>query len=346
MGGWSERWVSWGMPRAMRGVTCIAAGAAACTGFLGLTSKGASEAERGALAGWVVDRDGDALAGLDGDRLLVRRVHVPAPVELALASEGDLWVVSAGPTGPVGPTRLLLVDGETGDIAREWALSSVLDFETVHGFGSTQAGGDAALVVELDRGGERHVVRVAKSGACATVERSSDAFCAAAAWGCTLVGSERGELRLSGPDGQRLVRRDFGGVISDVAPGPESGTWWVLDVAGGVGGTRLALLGRDLTSRWEVFAGVAALSLAPVAAAERVWLCDGEGALARRFGPGGTLELAHVGLAHSGGSRASAGDDGSLWIAAPGALLCIDETGARAPGQGGFEFLVDVERVR
>ncbi|MBM3988439.1 MAG: hypothetical protein FJ294_10855 [Planctomycetes bacterium] len=322
------------------------AGAAACLGFLGLTSKGSSAAERGAIAGWVLDRDGNALAGLDADRLLVRRFVVPSPVELAAASDGDLWVVSANPAGPLGPARLLLVDDESGGVAREWALSSVLDLETVHGVHLSQAGGAEALVVELGSGGERHVARLAKSGACVTVERSSDAFCAAAAWGCTLVGSERGELRLFGPDGQRLVRRAFGGVIGDVAPGPEPGLWWVLDVAAGAGGAQLALLGRDLASHWQVSAGLAALTLAPVEGAERVWLCDEAGAFARRFGPGGVLELAHVDLAHGGASRASAGDDGSLWIAAPGALLCLDGTGATIPGQGGWEFLVDVERVR
>ncbi|MBM3989709.1 MAG: hypothetical protein FJ298_01745 [Planctomycetes bacterium] len=346
MGGWSERWNWWGISTAMRGAACMVAGAAACLGFLGLTSKGSSAAERGAIAGWVLDRDGNALAGLDADRLLVRRFVVPAPVELAAASDGDLWVVSANPASPLGPTRLLLVDDESGGVTREWALSTVLDLETVHGVELSGPVGDEALVVELDSGGERRVSRVARSGGCVTVERSSDAFCAAAAWGCTLVGSERGELRLFGPDGQRLARRAFGGVISDVAPGPQQGQWWVLDVASGAGGARLALLGRDLASRWQVPAGVAALTLAPVEGAERVWLCDEAGAFARRFGPGGVLELAHVDLAHGGASRASAGDDGSLWLAAPGALLCLDGSGAAIPGQGGWEFLVDVERAR
>ncbi|MFM7298918.1 MAG: hypothetical protein ACKO4Q_17065, partial [Planctomycetota bacterium] len=219
-------------------------------------------------------------------------------------------------------------------------LGPVLDLEAVEG------GQGSVLAVELASGGERAVVRIGADGALATLERSVDAFCAAGAWGCTLVGSERGELRLFGPDGQRLLRRSLGGVISDVAPGPEPGCWWVLDAAGGAGGTRLALLGRDLSSRWEAAAGVAALTLAPQRGAERVWLCDGEGALARRFGPGGAVELAHIGLAHSGASRASCGSDGVAWIAAPGALLCLDGSGARWPGQGGYGFLVDVERVR
>ena len=333
-------WASAALARAGRGAVWIVAGASACVGFLALTSSGASAGRHGPVAGWLADRDGGALVGLDSDRLEVRRIGLEWPVELEVGTDGDLWVACAGPGGPVGPHRLLLVEDESGRIEREFLLGPVLDLESVGGLGGE------VLAVALGSGGAREVVRFARAGAVTTVERGDDAFCVAGAWGCTLVGSERGELRLWGPDGQRLARRDFGGVISDVAPGPEPGCWWVLDAAGGAGGQRLALVGRDLSSRWEVPAGVAALSLAPERGLERVWLCDGEGALAQRFGPGGTLELAQAGLAHSGATRASWGQDGLLWIAAPGALLCLDGSGARAPGQGGFEFLVDVERVR
>lgn len=334
---------AWGRAAASRvgrSALWIAIGAGACVGFLALTSSGASAERHAPVAGWLADRDGGALVGLDSDRLEVRRVALESPVELELGSDGDLWVACAGAGGPVGPHRLLLVEDESGRIEREFQLGPILDLESVDGPGG------AVLAVAFGSGGAREVVRCAGEGAPATIERGDDAFCAAGAWGCTLVGSERGELRLWGPDGQRLARRVFGGVISDVAPGPEPGCWWVLDAAGGAAGQRLALVGRDLSSRWEVPAGVVALSLAPERGVERVWLCDGEGALVRRLGPGGTLELAQVGLAHSGATRASWGHDGLLWIAAPGALLCLDGSGARVPGQGGFQFLVDVERVR
>lgn len=329
---------------AVRGVgrsgVWVAAGALAGGVVLGLTSGASRSPERGPVAGWLADRDGGAVVGLDRERLEVRRIALDTPVELALGPAGDLWVACAGAAGPVGPHRLLLVEDESGRIERELALGPVLDLEAVEG------GSGDVLAVELGSTGPRQVVRVSPTGAVTLVERSEDAFCAAAAFGCTLVGSERGELRLFGPDGQRLARRDFGGVLSDLAPGPEPGTWWALDAAGGAGGTRLALLGRDLAPRWVVPAGLAALTLAPVRGAERVWLCDGEGALVRRFGPGGSLELAHIGLAHVGASRASVGNDSSVWIAAPGALLCLDGAGASVPGQGGFGYLVDVECVR
>lgn len=340
MGSVGRESVAAGLRRMGRSGMWVAAGAVAGIGVLGLTSKASLALDHGPVAGWLVDRDGGAVVGLDRERLEVRRIPLEAPVELALGSHGDLWVVCAGVAGPVGPHRLLLVEDESGRIARELALGPVLDLEAVEG------GSGEVLAVELSASGRRQVVRVAPTGAVTIVEQSEDAFCAAAAFGCTLVGSERGELRLFGPDGQRLVRRDFGGVLSDLAPGPEAGTWWALDAAGGAGGTRLALLGRDLASRWELPAGVAAITLAPVRGAERVWLSDAEGALVRRFGPGGALELAHVGLAHVGASRASVGSNGGLWIAAPGALLCLDGAGGSVPGQGGFGFLVDVECVR
>ncbi len=316
-------------------------GAVGCLGVGALARPGAESGQESEVAGWVIDRDGGALVALDAERLKLARHPLESPVELALDAEERLWVACAGPEGPVGPHRVVRIDGVSGAVEREWTCGPVLDLEAGEG---AERGRGEAWMVALAGSAEREVSRVPAVGPLAVVERSVDAFCVAGQRGAVLVGSERGELRLYGPQGQRLAVRNFGGLISDLAPGPQEGTWWVLDAQGSAQAHRVALLERDLRSRWERSAGIAAIYLAPVPHVERVWLSDANGSHARRFGFGGALELAHVALPHAGAARASAAPDGSLWLAAPGALLCLDGAGGVTPGQGGFDFLVDVVR--
>lgn len=286
---------------------------------------------------WVADRDAGVLVGYDRDLLEVLRIAQDQPVELAVRSDRGLWVVSAGVGGATGPhvLRRLAADGKLGC---EVALEAVLDLETLEG-------GDA-LVVELRPGGVRRVLRVAEDGGLTTVETSLDAFCVAGRRGQVLVGGDSGELRLHGPAPTDLRQRSFGGLIGDLAPGPEDGSWWLLDCQGGPNAHRVALLERELASRWQVSAGVNALHLAEVPGSEQIWLCDASGAFARRFGPGGVRELPYVPLPLVGADRGAARSDGSVLFTAPGALVHLDAKGAPAPGQGGLGFAVDLEFVR
>ncbi|MCY3000394.1 MAG: hypothetical protein NTV21_01095 [Planctomycetota bacterium] len=286
---------------------------------------------------WVADRDAGVLVGYDRDLLEVLRIAQDHPVELAVRVDRGLWVVNAGEGGSTGPHVLRRLDAD-GKLGCEVALEAVLDLETLEG--------RDALVVELRPGGARRVLRVADDGAIATVETSLDAFCVAGRRGQVLVGGQSGELRLHGPGPTDLRERSFGGLIGDLAAGPEDGSWWVLDCQGGPNAHRLALLGRDLASRWQVSAGIAALHLAEVPGAEQVWLCDASGSFARRFGPGGVRELSYVPLPLVGADRGAARADGSVLFAAPGALVHLDAKGAPVPGQGGLEFAVDLEFVR
>jgi hypothetical protein len=309
---------------------------------VGALARSGAELDRSSdVAGWAIDRDGGALVAFDAERLKLARYPLPSPVELALDVEERLWVACAGPEGPLGLHRLMRIDGATGSVLRELGTGPLLDLEAGE---SAERGRGEAWWVALAGSAEREVSRLSAAGSVALVERSADAFCVAGQRGAVLVGSETGELRLYGPQGQRLAARPFGGVISDLAPGPEEGTWWVLDAHGSATAHRVALIERDLRSRWERSAGVSAIYLAPVPRTERVWLSDATGAHARRFGPAGSLDLAHVALPHSGATRASASFDGSLWLAAPGALVCVDGAGVVSPGQGGFDFVVDVVR--
>ena len=136
------------------------------------------------------------------------------------------------------------------------------------------------------------------------------------------------------------------------ADAPVADGWWCLDVTQG---GRLVRLGPDLSERWSVAVAIQPLHLVPVPGEERVWLASATQPHARRYGPGGQLELDLEDLPLSGldrglawgvrpaspgrrGPRAS----GGVLLVAPGALLHLDAAGQLAPGQGGFDYLVDV----
>jgi hypothetical protein len=130
------------------------------------------------------------------------------------------------------------------------------------------------------------------------------------------------------------------GAVLDLARGPEPGSAFAL--AGG--GSELVRLGPDLGLRWQVALPVSARHLAAVAGVERVWIVDTSAARVLRYGPGGALELDRAGLPLAGLDRALPWIDGGVLLPAPGAILHLDARGHLAPGQGGFNFLVDLAR--
>lgn len=307
----------------------------------------------GAAALWVADRDGDAVVALDGDGLEVRREPLRSPVALAPGGGGALWVASARDGWALGEHRLLHLAPGGGRTVAAAGLGPVLDLEPLPDGG--------ALLVELVDGGANRVIAGGGSGAgphgvpagtgagvtgprvlatldgagCAAARPVDDGGQVAIE---VLVGDWAGGLTLL-RDGVVVDRRILGGELGDLAPGP-GGTWFALDVAG----RRLVLLDANLAVLWSVDHGLAATGLAVVPGAERVWLVDGTEPLARRYGPGGALEL-ETGLLASDLGAAAGGPAGDLWAAAPGAVLHLDAAGASLPGQGGFAYLTDLARV-
>lgn len=284
---------------------------------------------------YVADRDRRELVALDDDLLVVRRLALPLPIELAARGDRGLWVACADGGSPLGSHALRRLAPD-GTVEQVFAIGALIDLDVVE---------DDALLVDLV-GGLRRVARIGASGALTVLSQSTDLNCAAGQSREVLIGSDSGGLELrDAASGTLLAARAFGGVIADVAPGPRAGTWWVLDAHGGPSVRRVALLDASLSTLWERAAGVAALHLVPVPRSERVWLADASGTSARRFGPGGNIELASVVLPVSGADRGVARSDGSVVFAAPGALVALHPDGSPASGQGGFDFLVDVERV-
>jgi hypothetical protein len=282
---------------------------------------------------WVADRDADAVIGLDAELFVSRRFELESPVELAVRSDRSVWALSARDGHPLGAHDLVLhsADGRREAVA---TFGPVFDLDLL---------GDDALVVEHS-GEHGRVVRVGAARPATNLLELPTATCAAGAGERLLVGTTDGEVWLV--DATTLpvtvvAKRAVGGPLGDVAVGPTPGSWWTLGL-GGAG--RLCLLDPDLTPRWMVAPGVHALHLAPVRGAERVWLADTTEPFARRFGAHGAIELDVADLPLAGLDRAVALADGGLLLAAPGAVLRLDADGAVAPGQGGFDFLVDIDR--
>jgi hypothetical protein len=281
---------------------------------------------------WVADRDADAVIGLDDALIEAKRFEIESPVEVERRSDGSLWVVSARDAHPLGPHDLVLYDGD-GRRTAAAVFGPVFDLARI---------GDDALVVEL-AGQNGRVVRVDSAGSERVVLELATARCAAGFGSLVAVGTDDGAVWLVDTAATPTVirRQKLGGPIGDLAPGPTPGTWWALDI-GGV--ARLSLLEPNLAPRWTVAIGLHALHLAPAAGLERVWIADTTEPVARRYGIAGVLELDVHDLPLGGLDRVAALDDGGVLLAAPGAVLHLDTAGHLQPGQGGFDFLVDVTR--
>lgn len=309
-------------------------------GAMGLSWDALSKAgpgSAGPLEWWAADRDAGQLLALDRNLQVLRRHPLEAPLELAARSDRRVWVVCAGAAGTLAPQTLrCLRHDATVDL--QLSVPPLLDLDVLDGLD--------ALVIELS-GAQRRAARIDLQGSNTTLQIAPDLFCVTGRDGEVLVGTDTGRLELFGVGASApTATRAFGGVIADLAPGPRARTWWVLDAHGGPNSHRVALLDETLGSVWERPAGLTALHLAPVPHAERVWIADPNSNLARRFGPGGNLEIGAATLSMSGADRGVARPDGSVIFATPGALSVLSADGLPLPGQGGFHFLVDVEAAR
>lgn len=276
----------------------------------------------GAGGAWLADRGADELVALDRELCVRARVGTASP-RLVLADSGGLWVAGADSRAAPLPTRLLRLrpGGEpvgATDFSALLALCPLPD-------------GDALVLERVESLGAREtrLWRVAVDLGRTLLGEFPGASALAADAGRILVGCDDGELVCLAAQGGVLaiVEQAFG--VRALAPGPRAGEWWVLDAAGG-----LALFAGS-ERLWRVHTGLAATSLAAVPGMERVWLAAS--ADVRRYGPGGTLELARE-IAGGPWSAAAASADGAQLLGV-GALLELDRRGEVLRTQGGFDAL-------
>jgi hypothetical protein len=284
---------------------------------------------------FAADRDAGQVIALDVDLIEVRRFAAPYVIELETRSDGRLWAVSASALGPLGPHSLRKLDLH-GQIEFERPVGPLYDLACLDG--------DWALLVEQRPDGLREASATSGAGVVKSLAIGASLATVAGRAGGVLVGGHDGWLRSYRlwPMPGLAQERDFGGVIADVAPGPERGSFYVLDAAGSPSQRRLALVNAALATVWSRPLGCSALQLAVTSDSQRVWVADGGARFARRFGLGGALEIPYASLPVAGCDRGVAEAQGGALFAAPGALVRLAADGALLPGQGGFDFLVDV----
>lgn len=273
----------------------------------------------GPLALWAADRDAGRLYGLDADLILARTIRMAAPLALARSSDGRLFVLRE-------PGILDLLDS-CGLVLRELDVGACLDLE---------AHGDCALLVR-----QADALRIGPDLSRTLLVKSPGLRCIAGSLDSVLVGTEGGRVeRLALDGGAILGSTTLGGAIVDLAADEETGGVFALDGTG----NRLLCLAPDLGLRWQVALPIAARHLGAVPGEERVWLADTLTPRVLRYGPGGELELDRASLPLLGLERALPWKSGAVLLPAPGAILQLDARGHLAPGQGGFNYLVDLAR--
>ncbi len=276
-------------------------------------------ASPGPIVLWAADRDGGMVYGLDQDLILAARVPLEAPLELARARDGRLFVLrEAG---------VLDVLDRSGAVLRELDVGVCLDLDTHEN--------DVLLVQQAT------ALRIGPDLARTVLSTSPGLRCIAGSLDSVLIGTDDGRVERLALDGSGvLASASLGGVILDLAPAAEPGGAFALDGAG----QRLLCLAPDLSLRWQVSLPIAARHLGAVPGLERVWLADTSSPRVLRYGSGGVLELDRRTLPLSGLDRALPWRGGAVLLAAPGAILQLDPRGHLAPGQGGFNFLVALAR--
>ncbi len=300
--------------------------------LLALAGTSGAIAPPGEVAAWVADRDAGRVFGLDRDLLIARRIPVDWPLDVEPAPDGGLWVLRSA-AGTARSTHRLDRFGPAGGLITELWIERGLDLDVL-------AAGEQALVVEEREAAPTRVIRVREEGSLFPVFERDGIACVVGERSSAVIGTRDGHvLRVDVATQAVIAGASVGGEIVDLARGPEAGSLWALDAAGS---GRVLLLARDLPVRWIAALPRRAAHLAPEPGQERVWLAGVHEPCVVRLGPGGALELDRCGLPLPGLDRALAWPPGGALLATPGAVLRLDPSGTLLPGQGGFEFLVDV----
>ncbi len=283
---------------------------------------------------WTVDRDASRLYGLDRELLIGRAVPVDYPLEVEPVRDGGTWVLRSGDGTSGSSSRLDRLDPRG-------ILLTELYLENCRALGALER--LDALVLENVNGTVR-LSRVREEGSLFPLLSRPDLATVCGSTGSIVCGTELGALlRVDATSGAVLAEVQLGGRIGDVAPGPEPGSMWALDV---LGTGRVFLLDAALSVRWSKSVGFPCAHLGPVPGEEGVWVADVSSPRVRRFGPAGTVALDRQNLPAGNFDRTIAWRDGGALLLSPSAIVHVRRDGTLAPGQGGFAWLGDGARLR
>jgi len=292
------------------------------------------------VALWLADRGAHQVVGLDRDLLYCVVLPVRAPVALAPAPMGGVWVVSAvrswSGERQVEDFEWLRLDARARPIARG----------RLPGFRSLAAAEEGGVWALYREG--RELVQWDREGQPVTrlrVETGAPLRClvsTTSAWKLPPASSNAVLALREDSSVDLLVAKSWtvstclGSRVLDACAG-ETG-WWVLTEGG------LLALHEDLSVRAEFASPDKAAGLVAVWRGAGVWVLDESGTSVELVGGRrGWRERREWGLAGVAGGVELA--SGALLLTTPGALLVFDELGNPRAGQGGFDFLVDLIAV-
>jgi hypothetical protein len=287
----------------------------------------------GPVEAWVADRGSSRVLGLDEDWIPAQGCALPHPFLLAARPDGGAWVVGARDRARDAGQELFLV--ERGS-SRPRALARVAGAREL----VCARSGDAFLLEIPGGQSAARVRRFRDDGSTDTLLHGRPARTLAMREERLAVGCSDGWLLVLQVEPLPLLRRHlhFPAGVRDLEPA-RGGGWWVL--CDGVP-ARLVLLSAELREVWG--RSTTASSALVRGSGEGVWLLDvGEGML-RSFDRGGRLAIeAASPLLRAVEDAVVLAGGGSL-LAGAGALLELDASGRARRSQGGFEYLVAVDR--
>ncbi len=285
---------------------------------------------------WAADRGGNHIFGLDEGFLLRTKKRVHRPLRVVARRDGGAWILHA--LGSLKEPHGLLRIDEWGTTEAAVTLGEPVDLAIWRG--------RDALVIErgTGAGGLDRVLRFDASGHETRVFEGAGLACLAVQGDTLLVGNEGGglvllELESRGPSSE--VRPC--GIVPALClePASEGDGWWLLS---GDSARTITRLGADLVPRWSLPTHLRATSFLACRGSESVWFADETRPVIRQYGPRGRREFQRDATL-AGIGRGTERPEGGAVFAAPGALLALDERGLPEPGQGGFQFLVDVDSI-
>jgi hypothetical protein len=289
----------------------------------------------GEPAWWIADRDADAVYALDRERILARSVAIPRPVAVRATADGGAWVVRSTTATERGGRNLLRIRAD-GTTAEEIPLGG-------HPVLAAPEGGEALVIEDGARSEDpRRLVRCGEGGRRRILLEETGLVCAIGVGDTLFAGSSSGEiLRFDAEDALAKIERvRLEGPIFALA---NAGRGSIYVLRGG-DGARLARLEPDLSVAWSVPCGSHRAELAATPDGD-VWIVDADAQFLRKFDRAGKLGLERPFPPVGAISAIAASESGGVVLATPGALLVFDEKGNARPGQGGFAFVVDVDRM-
>ena len=289
----------------------------------------------GVPAWWVADRDADAVYALDGERTLALRVPIRRPIAIRSTSDGGAWILCSTTATARGGRSLLRIRPDGSNVAEV----------PVGGHPELASMDDDALVVEDGARPEdpRRLVRCRADGRRQVLLEEPALACAIASGTSVIAGSSAGAmLRLDVENhDSRIERVPLAGPILGLAPAG-TGSIYALH---GEDRVHLVRLESDLSIAWSAPCAARSAHLAAKPDGEQAWVVDLDARILRQFDRAGRLALERSVPGTDGIDASVASAAGDLVLATPGALLVFDEQGSTRPGQGGFAFVVDVDRI-